>query len=280
MEEMNAKVEQLGKANRNNRIIAVVGAVFCAIAVLMLVRNQILVSGIMAAACIATFVLAREMNRSYVQQATEANLRYGLAGSLDGFSYKPTGGMSEKNFRELELLPLAEGKDRLLSRNWFSGEKDGLTLSGSEVTFHFKAQAGGTGGYHFFSGSLLQAKGPRRTGEEDLLFLREELYRYPEVKQYLEEIYPQPPRTVEGWLCFTKDQVPQNWLLEKLKGVPETVTALRLSPDIAAVYLDRRFYTGAKYPASMPTAKRLQENTLPERDELWRFFRWWLSVKE
>lgn len=279
MEEMNTKVEQLGRANRNNRIIAVVGAVFCAIALLMLVRNQILVSGIMAAACIATFVLAREMNRSYVQQATEANLRYGLAGSLERFSYKPTGGMTEKDFQELELLPLAQGKGRLLSRNWFSGEKDGLTLSGCEVTFHFRAETGGTAGYHFFSGSLLQAKGNRRTGE-DFLFLREELCQYPEVKGYLEEIYPQPPRTVEGWRCFTKDQPPENWLLEKLKELPETAAALRLSPDTAAAYLDRRFYTGAKYPASMPTAKRLQENTLPERDDLWRFFRWWLSVKE
>ncbi len=280
MEEINAKVEQLGRANRNNRIMAVVGAVFCVIAVLMLVRNQMMISAIMAAACIATFLLAREMNRSYVQQATEANLRYGLGGSLDRFSYKPTGGISEKEFQALELLPLAQGRGRLLSRNWFSGEKDGLTLSGSEITFHFKAETGGTAGYHFLSGSLLQAKGPRRAGDEDFLFLREELCQYPEVKEYLEEIYIQPPRVLEGWRCFTKDQLPQDWLLEKLKGVPETVTALRLSPDTAAVYMDRRFYTGSKYPASMPTAQRLQGNTLPERDDLWQFFRWWLSVKE
>ena len=100
------------------------------------------------------------------------------------------------------------------------------------------------------------------------------------MKEYLGEIYTQPPRVLEGWRCFTKDRLPQDWLLEKLEGVPETVTALRLSPDTAAVYMDRRFYTGSKYPASMPTAQRLQGNTLPERDDLWQFFRWWLSVKE
>ena len=55
------------------------------------------------------------------------------------------------------------------------------------------------------------------------------------------------------------------------------MTALRLASGGAAAYLDRRFYTGARYPSARPTPERLRENTLPERDPVWDLFGWWLS---
>lgn len=280
MEELNAKVEQLGRANRNNRVLAVVGAVFCVVAMLMLLRGQIPVAAAMAAACIATFILAREMNRSYVQQATRANLEYGLCSGMENFTYAPRGGWTEEEFRKLEILPLATGKDRIMARNSFWGEKEGLTFSGSEITFHFDAEQGGTAGFHFLSGTLLTAQGKTAVGQGTLILLNQAFLEFGEVRRYLEEHYTPMPCGLANFQLYSKTGEPlEEGMLHHLKKLPDTVTVLSLTPDRAVAYLDRRFYTGAKYPAVRPTAQRLQENTLPERDEVWELFRWWLKEK-
>lgn len=281
MDELNAKVEQLGRANRNNRILAVVGAVFCVMAMLMLLRSQTLVAAVLVAACLATFFLARETNRSYVEQATQANLKYGLAAGLENFSYTPKGGLSAEQFRELEMFPLAGGKDPLLCRNGFTAQDGNRTFSGQELTFHFQADQGGTAGFHFLSGALIQGKGEGRSTGEDLLLLGDALWEYPEVRRYAQENYRVQPCPLEGYRLFTKgEEAPGKWLLDRLKDLPSTVSALRLTRNQAAVYLGHRFYTGAKYPAAKPTAERLRGNTLEERDALWALFRWWLPSEK
>ena len=281
MDELNAKVEQLGRANRNNRILAVVGAVFCVAAMLMLFRGQTLVAAVLVAACLATFFLARETNRSYVEQATQANLKYGLAAGLENFSYTPKGGLSAEQFRELEMFPLAGGKDPLLCRNGFTAQDGNRTFSGQELTFHFQADQGGTAGFHFLSGALIQGRGEGRPTGEDILLLSDALWEYPEVRRYAQENYRVQPCPLEGYRLYTKgEEAPGDWLFNRLKDLPRTVSALRLTQDRAVVYLDHRFYTGSRYPAVKPDVERLRGNTLPERDDLWGFFRWWLAPQK
>lgn len=281
MEELTLQVEKLCAANRMNRIMAVAAAACCALALLMLIRAELLSTLILAAASVALFFLASRMNRSYTHQAAAANLQYGLAGALTQFSYQPTGGITGDAFRALKLLPLADGANRLLCRSFFSGQGEGLTLSGGEITFHYKADSGGTAGYHFRSGALLLAEGGRRTGGEDYLLLSDTVWDQPEVQRFLEQAgYRSQPGLPAGRRLYSgSGSAPTEEVLRRLADLPDTVTALRLTPTQAAAYLDRRFYTGSRYPSARPTPERLRENTLPERDALWTLFRWWLPPR-
>lgn len=282
MEELTAQVEKLCLANRINRVLAVMGAAFCAVAVLLFVRGQALYAGVLTAACLAVFFMARQSNRQYSRSATSANLRYGLARELEGFAYRPTGGMTEEEFRSWEILPIAEGRQRLLCRNFFSGQEDDRTLTGVEVAFHYRTESGGTAGYRFLSGTMLTATGPQRAETGGWLLLSREQAENIEVQQFLSERgYHSAPESPAGLHLYspTGAAAPEE-LLARLSQLPKTVTALRLTASGAAAYLDRRFYTGARYPAARPTEQRLLENTLPERDEIWELFRWWLTAGE
>ena len=279
MEELNAQVEKLRMANRVNRGLAVADALFCVAAFLLLVRGQIPYALILVAASLMIFLMSRGLNRRYAQDAAAANLRYGLARGLEEFSYQPSGGITGNDFRNWGLLPLASGEKRLLCRHFFSGREGRLKLAGGEVTFHYKASQGGTAGYRFLSGTLFTAQGPQGSGAGDWLLFSEELGREPEIQSFLEEKgYQVLSHRLPGRvLCAPSEAPVPEGLASRLAELPGSVTALRLTSDGAAAYLDGRFYTGRGYPAARPTPERLCENTLPERDGLWNLFRWWLS---
>ena len=282
MDELNKQVEKLCLANRINRILAIAMMVLCVAALLLVTLGKSPYGMIPLAAGLVLLVVNRYLSRRYTHQAAEANLRYGLASQLAGFSYRPSGGITEDTFRDLVLFPLAEGSNRLMCRSFFSGYGEGRKLSGGEVTFHYKADSGGTAGYHFRSGTLLLAEGGRRSGEEDYLLLSDSVWEQPEIQRFLEQAgYRSQPGLPSGRRLYTGNgPAPTEELLRRLAGLPDTVTALRLTPSRAAAYLDRRFYTGSKYPAACPTPQRLRENTLSERDALWALFRWWLPAQQ
>ena len=62
MEELTAQVEKLNMANRMNRILAVVGAVFCGAAALLFARGQALFAATLVAACLFVFFMAHQTN--------------------------------------------------------------------------------------------------------------------------------------------------------------------------------------------------------------------------
>lgn len=278
MDDITAQVEKLCLANRINRWLAVGIAVCFAVALLLLLRGQIPFGVLLLAISLVLLLMARQLGRQYTQNAAAANLCFGLARDLEGFTYRASGGMDETAFRAWSILPLADGDRRLLCRNTFTGRRDGLDLAGSEVTFHYKAEAGGTGGFHFLSGTLLTAEDGDRPGGDGWLLLNGDLAEEPELRRFLEEAGYRPAAALNGRRLFTREgQTPPEDLLLRLSGLPESVTALRLASGGAAAYLNRRFYTGARYPSARPTPERLQENTLPERDPVWDLFGWWLS---
>lgn len=278
MDDITAQVEKLCMANRINRGMAVGIAVCFAVALLLLLRGQIPYGVLLLAVSVVLLLMARQLGRQYARNAAAANLCFGLARDLEGFAYRASGGMDEAAFRAWSLLPLADGDRRLLCRNTFSGRRDGLDLAGSEVTFHYKADAGGTGGFHFLSGTLLTAEAGGRPGGDGWLLLDGDLAGEPELQRFLEEAGWRPAAALNGRRLFARgEQTPPEDLLQRLSGLPEPVTALRLASGGAAAYLDRRFYTGARYPSARPTPERLRENTLPERDPVWDLFGWWLS---
>lgn len=277
MDDITAQVEKLCMANRINRGMAVGIAVCFAVALLLLLRGQIPYGVLLLAVSVVLLLMARQLGRQYARNAA-ANLCFGLARDLEGFAYRASGGMDEAAFRAWSLLPLADGDRRLLCRNTFSGRRDGLDLAGSEVTFHYKADAGGTAGYRFLSGTLLTAETGDRPGGDGWLLLNGDLAEEPELRRFLEEAGWRPAAALNGRRFFARgEQTPGEDLLARLSGLPESVTALRLASGGAAAYLDRRFYTGARYPSARPTPERLRENTLPERDPVWDLFGWWLS---
>lgn len=278
MDELNQTAEKLCLFYQLNRFAPFAMLILCVISVLMVTWGKTPLGVIPLAFGLALMVVGRCMNRRYTRRAAAANLCFGLARDLEGFAYRASGGMDEAAFRAWSLLPLADGDRRLLCRNTFSGRRDGLDLAGSEVTFHYKADAGGTAGYRFLSGTLLTAETGDRPGGDGWLLLNGDLTEEPELRRFLEEAGWRPAAALGGRRLFARgEQTPGEDLLSRLSGLPESVTALRLASGGAAAYLDRRFYTGARYPSARPTPERLRENTLPERDPVWDLFGWWLS---
>lgn len=279
MDELNEQVEKLYLTNRISRVLARVMVVLCVAALLLAIWGKNPFGIILLVVSLGVLVVSRYIGCRYTQDAAAANLRYGLAGSLEAFSYQASGGVADREFRAWSLLPVEPAGRHLLSRNTFSGWEGALELAGSEITFHYKTANGGRVGYRFLSGTLLTARTMVSHRHDEWLLLSETLAKETEIQRFLEEEDYQPVEVpIRGCRLYAKEeQFLSGEDLSRLANVPEAVTALRLTNGGAAAYLNGRFYTGSHYPSARPTPERLRENTLPQRDEVWSLFRWWLS---
>ena len=67
--------------------------------------------------------------------------------------------------------------------------------------------------------------------------------------------------------------------LEKLAAEAKTLGAVRLCREGTMFYLRDRFYTVTTKVRDLPEEKTLTSNLLPERDEVFSFFRWQQKAK-
>lgn len=249
-----------------------------AVALFFVLRFRPMALTLMVLGLFLHFFVVRQMTETYKVEAAQANLCFGLCGKLTDFTYDPKGGMSYKDFCSWGLAPIRNEQRSLLCRNGFTAKDGNLLLAGQEATFHYNVpNSHGKENILFLSGALLTAGIPGRGG---WLFLRPNVLSEAAITDFLKEQgYETSPNAPEGWELYEQAGAPglSESLMAHIKNLEKSVSILRLTESGAAGFLNGRFYVGARYPSTQPTAQLLQENTLAERDSLWAVFRQWLG---
>lgn len=282
MDTVQDAVRRLEQHKRQIRIAIVAhAAVYLAALALFCLRLH-RAAAILAAANLAWYFLVyRRMTGAYAQSAAAANLQFGLCAGLSDFTYDPKRGITAEQFRQWAMLPLAQDDNALLCRSHFSAREQDMTLEGGEITLHYPVDGAAREKFRFLSGTLLTARAACHP-EGDWLLLREELLEPGAQQAFLQQacyrpaVLPEP--MAQGWRLYTRTEqteMPRHLLrsVTALADKTASLAALRLTQEGAAAFLNGRFYTGSRYPAAVPTAQRLQGNTLPERDAVWAWFR-------
>lgn len=270
-ETLDETVKRLNTQAKTARILVLVHlGITLAALVLLIVLRQIWIPLAVLVAGVLFYVFAvRTGNQKYSEALAEANLRNGLCGELEEVTFQAADGVDRELLRRWAVLPVTE---KLRSRSTVSGRKDAVRYFGSEVTTQDLA------------GTLLIAETDRSPRPGDWLLLREELLGDDELARFLAEYGYRPSAALlEGWDIFTRtseERIPDDTAIRILSLTDEAkfLSALRLAPEGAAAFLKNRFYTGTLRGALTEHALRM--NTLPERDAIWAFFRWWLNAEE
>lgn len=287
MEAINNAIEAMRAKRRNLQILFIGYAVVFVAALLLLAYGR---SYIGIAICVVNlavyFVLLRPRLLGYQDMVNDATVRFGVAEPLEQpENDSAKGGLTREEFTALELLPLMPTENALLCRNNFSGEKDGMTLRGSELTFQATGTAAqGKERYRFLTGTILTADYHAPTKEGDWLVLGPGLMSREVKEQFLQENGYRPVQAGETlekkFSIYTRTDAEEmpDWLERRVVTLTEThkkVYALRLKQGAAAVYLWDRFYTFNLKLRDLPTPEGLSHNYLPERDDCWALFRYW-----
>lgn len=260
-------------------------AVYVAAVVLLLLRMEAPAMVLGAGNAILYFLFVRRLLTCYSQAVTNANLLCGLCQPLEEAWCTENTCMTEGEFEDLKLLPLRRGKgSSLMAHNGFAGTLGQLSVRGFEATFHYPyTTPSGKTSYRFLNGTLLVSRGQKKEGA-DWLLLHKGLLEEEAQQRFLEE---QGYRAVsiagtglEEFFLFTtqeSDQAPEDVCrhLELLARGTKNLGAVRLGPEVCAVFLVNRFYTRRVKVRELPEAQDLCVNPLPERDAVLALMRWW-----
>lgn len=177
--------------------------------------------------------------------------------------------------------------ESLLTQNGFAGTLDGRKVAGTEVTLHYPYKnAQGRQDFSFLNGTLLWCEAP---AQGDWLLLHKGLLHELAQSAFLvQNGYTAVPLEGTGldqtFECYSHDgdsALPEYLAhrLEKLAAEAKTLGAVRLCREGTMFYLRDRFYTVTTKVRDLPEEKTLTSNLLPERDEVFSFFRWQQKAK-
>ena len=170
-------------------------------------------------------------------------------------------------------------------QNGFTGKlDDGQTVSGTEVTLHYPYEtAGGKETFSFLNGTLLWTATPAPERGDWLLYHKGMLHELSE-RAYLAQHGYFPVELGEDGLgetfeCYSHTEGAQlpDYLarrLEKIAADSKTLGAVRICGQGSMLFFRNRFYTVTLKVRDLPEEKELEANLLPERDEVFSFFRW------
>ncbi|MDO4620459.1 MAG: hypothetical protein Q4B09_07565 [Lachnospiraceae bacterium] len=292
MQTIEQAMEALHRKRTQIRIclLIVTGIVITAV-ILGFVMHMVWPGVILLAAAMALYAgYVRPSDHRYGEMFGQAVLRFGTFSKLHNLELAPKGSLSTERFQELAMFPLMEGEKSLMVRNSVEGDFGGMHLTASETTFHYKIEKQAKKYYKFLSGSLLIAdlKG-NRSGDWLLLqkgLLNEEIqqetvknnrFRVCELQDdFLKNHYVLYTRNEDGSRLPEEAEQQIRRLAQKI----EWISAVRLYADGAAVFMNKRFYLGNRRTNIDPKPEDFRKNTLPEREELFSFFRWWGELRE
>ena len=223
----------------------------------------------------------RRRMKAYESGMARACVTYGLCAPWQEVDYTGDHSLTAQDLRELQILPLHDAKNALLSLHGFSAVAGTLQVKGSEVTLHYPAQAGGRKSYKFLSGTLLTAQHPANRCAGDWLLVTHGLLDAQAQQEFSARCGYSPvdcaAQEFAVYSHLSGAQLPAAAVrrAEKLIQSRPAVAAMRLWPSGAAIYLKGRFYTGRYRPNITPDETLLRQNGLPERDEVMAFFRSW-----
>ena len=214
--------------------------------------------------------------------------RLGVCAPLADAALTGKGALSGEEFDRWQILPRREGKgESLLTQNGFAGTLDGRKVAGTEVTLHYPYKnAQGRQDFSFLNGTLLWCEAP---AQGDWLLLHKGLLHELAQSAFLvQNGYTAVPLEGTGldqtFECYSHDgdsALPEYLAhrLEKLAAEAKTLGAVRLCREGTMFYLRDRFYTVTTKVRDLPEEKTLTSNLLPERDEVFSFFRWQQKAK-
>lgn len=223
--------------------------------------------------------LRRQM-KAYESGMARACVIYGLCEPWRDVDYTGDHSLTVQDLRELQILPLHDAKNALLSLHGFSAVAGALQVKGSEVTLHYPAQVGGRKSYKFLSGTLLMVQHPDNGSAGDWLLLAHGLLGAQAQQEFLARCgYFPVDCAAQGFAVYSRlsSQLSAAAVkrTEKLIQSCPAVAAMRLCRSGVTVYLKGRFYTGRYRPNIAPDETLLRQNGLPERDEVMAFCRFW-----
>lgn len=252
--------------------------------------HQLMLAAVIAGAnTILYLLLVRGQIADYKTAVSRANILYGLCGPLEEARYTGRRGLDRQEFENLGLFPLFDGPNSLLVREGFSGTGFGLNLKGCEVSFHYPVYSQSRTEYRFLSGSILTAERSAAPSEDgDWLIVRKDLLDAAALDSFAGEKglgrSACPIESISSKFDFYSPAggpVPHE-LAERFETClkqADSLGAVRVKPRQAAVYLANRFYTRRIRLRDLPPSpQQLSRNTLPERDGVWKFFRFWSTV--
>lgn len=282
MDTIEKTVAALGQTRRLAWVVSILHLCLYAVALLIYFLAGWQAALVLLAGNVLIYLLGvRRCMARHRREVTAASLRFGLGDGLADFRYRDKGGLSRDACAAWSIIPLMEGELSVMSRHFFSGAAGALSLAGCELTLHY-AVPGGKRDYRFFSGAFLTAGTPAQGG---WLLLGRGLVESSALADFLAEqdYHPCPESPAEGYALYaqgTAAPLPMESARQvaALCGKVPALSLLRLTQTGAAVFLNGRFYTGARYPSARLTADQLRANPLPERDELWKFFRFWAKT--
>ena len=253
------------------------------IAILLIFIGPALIGMLLGAALLAFyFGWLRGRIGSYSDNVGKANILNGLAEPLQDPVYLGNTGMTAEELDASAMLPIRTDDNGLLIRHGFEGKKDGGVRRGWEVTFHYQRGAKRTD-YAFLSGSILTGSFDHEiSGMPEWVAVQRDLVDENILLKFFREKGYRPVRTENAepdgkYLMGVRgDGVLPEKICAKLAdlgGRMERLGAVRCTAAEAAVFLDHRFYTYPIKVRDLPTEEQLRANPLPERDEIWDFFR-------
>lgn len=188
---------------------------------------------------------------------------------------------------EIPGVVCCEGGHPVPDEGSFAGTLDGRKVAGTEVTLHYPYKnAQGRQDFSFLNGTLLWCEAP---AQGDWLLLHKGLLHELAQSAFLvQNGYTAVPLEGTGldqtFECYSHDgdsALPEYLAhrLEKLAAEAKTLGAVRLCREGTMFYLRDRFYTVTTKVRDLPEEKTLTSNLLPERDEVFSFFRWQQKAK-
>lgn len=281
---MDAFTETLQTLDRQRRrirwLFALHVALYAAAFGLLFVSQPLGMSLGIANAAYYLLWLRRRM-KGYESGMARACVIYGLCEPWQSVDYTGDHSLTAQELRALQILPLHDGKNTLLSLHGFSAVTGALQVRGSEFTLHYPVRVGDRTSYKFLSGTLLTVQHPDNRSAGDWLLLTDNLLDAQAQQDFLAQCGYSPVDcaaqdfTVYGHLSGAQIPTAVVRRAEKLTQNCPAVAAIRLLPSGMTVCLKGRFYTGRYRPNIAPDETLLRQNGLTERDEVMAFCRFW-----
>lgn len=280
--------QELAQLRRKVQVYYTAHTVLYAAALLLLIWKPTRMAGlVLGVANMAFYFLwLRGKVKGYSTAATQANIRLGICAPLTDAALTGRSGITAEDLDRWQFLPRRLGKgSSLLVQNGFTGKlDDGQTVSGTEVTLHYPYEtAGGKETFSFLNGTLLWTTAPAPEQGDWLLYHKGMLHELSQ-RAYLAQHGYFPVELGEDGLgetfeCYSHTEGAQlpDYLarrLEKIAADSKTLGAVRICEQGSMLFFRNRFYTVTLKVRDLPEEKELEANLLPERDEVFGFFRW------
>lgn len=288
MDTVEQALQQLSRRRKliQGGILLVGAGILVSLAVGMGFKQMVAAIAILAAVLLAHFFVVRRAIKEYNQAYLQEIIRHGVCKEMENLVVARAGGLSREEFRGLAMFPLHDAADSFISRNCFRGRKEGMELIGAEVTFHYPVPGEKRQKYEFLSGTLYMTTTPAENPKGDWLLLSRGLLKQEQEQKYCQNSgyrrLPSDESTLsEEYRVYTRggeialDPQLEKQLEKTIKEVGRP-SAIRMSPQGAAIFVNHWFYTGNGRPPVNPTREDLTRNIFPAQRELCRLFRWWI----